>query len=231
MRAVKMRKWLFLLISFAGLAQAAPPPPRVEVAYELSHEGSVLADVVEVLEYGGGRYQITETSKGRGVYALLGSMKRTSRGLVDATGVRPLEFIDERPVWPDSHATFDWQARTITRQHKGVRETLPMPADAQDRLSFMLAFSLFPPKEKSVTYNIADGRGISSQLYSIGGQEKLKTPAGEFSTLKLVRTKEKERIEIWLATELGHFPVRAVSVSKDGRRLEQVAVRVSAAAP
>jgi hypothetical protein len=226
-----MRKWFLLLTSFAGLAQAAPPPPRVEVAYELSDEGSVLADVVEVLEYGGGRYQITETSKGRGVYALLGSMKRTSRGLVDATGVRPLEFIDDRPVWPDSHAKFDWQARTITRQHKGVRETLPMPADAQDQLSFMLAFSLFPPKEKSVTYSIASGRGISSQLYSIGGQEKLKIPAGEFNTLKLVRTKEKERIEIWLATELGYFPVRAVSVSKNGRRLDQVAVRVSATAP
>ena len=226
-----MRKWFLLLTSFAGLAQAAPPPPRVEVAYELSHEGSVLADVVEVLEYGGGRYQITETSKGRGVYALLGSMKRTSRGLVDATGVRPLEFIDERPVWPDSHAKFDWQARTITRQHKGVRETLPMPADAQDQLSFMLAFSLFPPKEKSVTYNVADGRGISSHLYRIVGEDKLTTPAGVFSTLKLVRTKEKERIEIWLATELGYFPVRAMSVAKNGRQLDQVAVRVSVASP
>jgi hypothetical protein len=225
-----MRRWLLLLISVAGLAKAAPPP-RVEVAYELSHGGSVVADVVEVLEYGGGRYQITETSKGRGLYAILGTMKRTSRGLVDATGVRPLEFIDERPVWPDSHARFDWQARTITRQHKGVRETLPMPAAAQDALSFMLEFSLFRPKEKSVTYNVADGRGISSQLYSIGGEEKLTTPAGEFTTLKLVRTKEKERIEIWLAIELGYFPVRATSVSKSGRRLEQVAVRVSASTP
>ena len=226
-----MHRWLLLLISVAGLAVAAPLPPRVEVAYELSHEGSVLADVVEVLEYGGGRYQITETSKGRGVYALLGSIRRTSRGLVDATGVRPLEFIDERPIWPDSNARFDWQARTITRQHKGVRETLPMPAGAQDQLSFMLAFSLFPPKEKSVTYSVADGRGISSHHYSIGSEEKLKTPAGEFSTLKLVRTKEKERIEIWLAAELGYFPVRAMSVATNGRQLDQVAVRVSVASP
>lgn len=225
-----MRKWFLLLISFAGLAQAAPLA-RIEVAYEMSHDGSVLADVVEVLEHSGGRYQITETSKGRGIYSLLGNMKRTSRGLVDATGVRPLEFIDERPGWSDSRASFDWQARVITTLHKQVRKTLPMPADAQDALSFMLAFSLFPPKDASVTYNIADGRGLSSQLYRIAGSEKLKTPAGEFNTLKLVRTKEKERIEIWLATELGHFPVRAVSVSKNGRRLEQVAVRVSATAP
>ena len=226
-----MRKWSWLLISVAGLAQAAPPPARIEVAYEMSHDGSVLADVVEVLEQSGGRYQITETSKGRGLYAVLGSMKRTSRGLVDATGVRPLEFTDERPGWSDSRASFDWKARVITTLHKRVEKTLPMPADAQDALSFMLSFSLFPPKDASVTYNIADGRGLSTQLYHIAGSEKLKTPAGEFSTLKLVRTKEKQRAEIWLANELGNFPVRALVLYKNGTRLDQVAVRVSTAAP
>jgi hypothetical protein len=230
MRAVKMRRWLLLLTSLAGLAQAAPPA-RIEVAYEMSRDGSVLADVVEVLEHGGGRYQITETSKGRGVYGLLGGMKRTSRGLVDAAGVRPLEFTDERPGWRDSRAWFDWKARTVTTQHKEVRRTLPMPPDAQDRLSFLLAFSLFPPKEKSVSYSIFDSKGLSSQLYLIAGQEKLKTPIGEFDTLKLVRSRENESSEIWLAKQLGNFPVRVVVLYKDGRRLEQMAVRVSAPAP
>ena len=231
-----MRRWLLLLTSVAGLAQAAPPA-RIEVAYEMTRDGSAMADVVEVLEHGGGRYQITETSKGRGLFALAGRIKRSSRGLVDANGVRPLEFLDERPG-RDSRASFDWQARTITTQHKEVQQTLPMPAGVQDRLSFLLAFSFFPPKDKSVTYNIADGRGVSAQLYRVAGREKLKTPAGEFSTLKLVRTKEQERAdkpqertEIWLAAELGNFPVRVLVIDKDGKRLEQMAVRVSSAVP
>jgi hypothetical protein len=230
MRAVKMRRWLLLLISFAGPAQAAPPA-RIEVAYEMTRDGSVVAEVVEVLEHGGGRYQITETSKGRGIYGLIGGMKRTSRGLVDAAGVRPLEFTDERPGWRDSRAWFDWKARTITSQHKGVQQTIPMPAGVQDRLSFMLAFALFPPNDKSVTYNIADARGLAVQLYRIGAREKVKTPAGEFSTLRLMRVKERETAEIWLAAELGNFPVRVLVIDKDGRRLEQVAVRVSASTP
>ena len=225
-----MRRWLWLLISIAGAVHAAPPA-RIEVAYEMSRDGSVLADVVEVLEHGGGRYQITETSKGRGVYGLLGGMKRTSRGLVDAAGVRPLEYIDERPGWRDSRAWFDWQNRTVTTQHKEVRRTLPMPSEAQDRLSFLFAFSLFPPKEKSVTYGIVDSKGISSQLYRIAGREKLKTPIGEFDTLKLVRSRDNESAEIWLASQLGNFPVRVVVVYKDGKRLEQMVVRVSAPAP
>jgi hypothetical protein len=223
-----MRRWLWLLISVAGLAQAAPPG-RIEIAYEVSRDGSVIADVVEVLELAGGRYQISETSKGRGIYALVGRFKRTSRGTVDANGVRPLEFLDERPG-RDSLATFDWQARTVTTQYKGAAQTLPMPAGVQDRLSFLLAFSLFPPREQSVTYNIADGRGLSAQTYRIEAGAKLKTPAGEFSTLKLVRIKQQERIETWLAAELGHLPVRVLMLDKDGRRLEQVAVRVSAPA-
>jgi hypothetical protein len=220
-----MRRWLLLLISFAGLAQAAPPA-RIEVAYEMTRDGSVVAEVVEVLEHGGGRYQITETSKGRGILAFAGTIKRSSRGLLDAGGVRPLEFLDERPG-RNSRASFDWRARTISMQHKEVQKTEPMPAGVQDRLSFMLALALFPPKGKSVTYHVADGRGLSEQLYQIAGREKLSTPAGEFNTLKLVRTRQAERTEIWLAAELGNFPVRVVMLPKDGKRLEQVAVRVS----
>ena len=224
-----MRRWLLLLTSVAGLAQAAPPA-RIEIAYEMSRDGSVVADVVEVPEHGGGRYQITETSRGRGVYALAGRFKRTSRGTLDANGVRPLEFTDERPG-RDSRAAFDWQARTVTTQHKGPQQVLPMPPGVQDRLSFLLAFALSPPREKALTYNIADGRGLSAQHYSVEAGGKLKTPAGEFSTLKLVRLKQHERIETWLAAELGHLPVRVLMLEKDGIRLEQVAVRVSASAP
>jgi hypothetical protein len=227
-----MRRWLLLLTSVAGLAQAAPPgpPPRIEIAYEMSRDGSVMADVVEVLEHGGGRYLITETSKGRGIYALAGRFKRTSRGTVDAGGVRPLEFLDERPG-RDSRATFDWQARTVTTQYKGTAQALPMPDQVQDRLSFLLAFALFPPQGKSVTYSVADGRGLATHLFSVEAGGKVKTPAGEFSTRKLTRVKQHERIETWLAAELGYLPVRVLMLDKDGRRLEQVAVRISASAP
>ncbi|HEX6689732.1 MAG TPA: DUF3108 domain-containing protein [Burkholderiales bacterium] len=220
-----MRKWLYLLTSVAGLAQAAPPA-RIEVAYELSRDGSVVAEVVEVLEHGGGRYQITETSRGKGLLAFAGTIKRTSRGVADAKGVRPLEYLDERPG-RNSRAAFDWQARTISMQHKAEQKSVPMPDGVQDRLSFMLAFALFPPKEKAFTYHVADGRGLSEQRYRVAGREKVKTPAGEFTALKLVRSKEKENTEIWLAAELGYFPVRVSQVPKDGKRLEQTAVRVS----
>jgi hypothetical protein len=221
-----MRKWLWLLISVAGLAHAGPST-RIEVAYEMSHDGSVLADVVEVLETGDGWYQITETSKGRGVYALLGSLKRTSRGQLDARGVRPLQYTDERPGWRESRALFDWDARTIKMNHKREERSVTMPPDVQDQLSFILSFARFPPKGSSFAVNVADSRGVSKHLYRVAGRERVRVPAGEFQTVKLVRIKDRGSAEVWLASELGNFPVRAVVVDKDGKRLDQAAVRVT----
>jgi hypothetical protein len=115
--------------------------------------------------------------------------------------------------------------------HKQVERTVPMPPDAQDQLSFMLAFAFFQPNATTFAYNIADSRGVSEQLYRVAGSEKLKVPAGEFQTLRLVRIKDNGSAELWLAKELGNFPVRAVVVDKDGKRLEQSAVRISTSSP
>jgi hypothetical protein len=70
-----MRNWLWLLISFAGVA-AAEPPPRLEVVYVVTRNGSTMADITERLEFANGAYSLTETWKGRGMYALLGSAAR-----------------------------------------------------------------------------------------------------------------------------------------------------------
>jgi negative regulator of sigma E activity len=82
-----------------------------------------------------------------------------------------------------------------------------------------------------VTYNVADSRGLAQWLYQIEGRERITTPAGEFNAVKLVRTKDNQRAELWLADEIGKFPVQARVLYKDGSRLEQVAVRVSAPPP
>src|SRR3954462_5498171 len=69
-----MRSLLFLLISAAGAAAAAPPPP-LELGYEVSRNGSTIAEIVQNLEYGNGRYQLTESWQGRGLFRLLGNAK------------------------------------------------------------------------------------------------------------------------------------------------------------
>src|SRR6266545_3245483 len=136
-----MRRFLLLLTSRAMMALVvtlAAPPQRLEVAYEVSRSGFVIADIVERLEHGGGKYELSETMKGRGLLALRGSIRRSSRGSGDASGLRPVEFIDERTGRQTARAWFDWQANTLTMQFREGPEVQPLPANAQDRLSFLL---------------------------------------------------------------------------------------------
>jgi hypothetical protein len=230
-----MRRFCILLISAGLLQGAAPshaaPPARLEIAYELSREGSTLADIVERLEHGDGKYQLLETWKGRGLYALLGTAKRSSRGASSVSGLRPIEFSDERTGRATSRAKFDWDANTLTMQYKGDPRTEPMPPNAQDRLSFLLAFAFTQQSAYPVSVSVADGGSISRYVFELVGRERVKTPAGEFETMKLMRRKDgpedRRSTEIWLAPSWGNIPVRILITEKEGTRLDQVAVRIS----
>lgn len=221
-----MRNWLFLLISAAALAQAGPPA-RIEIAYEMTRNGMAMAETMEQLEHSAGRYQLVETWSGKGLFALMGTIKRTSRGEITADGSRPLEFTDARTGRETARAWFNWEAKTLTMQFRDPPSVEPLPPNAQDRLSFLLALSFLPGKADSMTFSIYDGRGQSRHEYRVGGRERLKTPAGEFDTVVVTRNTAGETAQIWLAAALGHLPVRLLVVQKDGTRLDQVATRIS----
>jgi len=72
-----------------------------------------------------------------------------------------------------------------------------------------------------------DGRGKSRHVYTVEGTERLRTPAGEFHALRLVRRTDDEVAEIWLATERSYLPLRVRVTEKDGTRYDQVVVQIS----
>jgi hypothetical protein len=226
-----MRRFLFLLISLAGAAQAVPPP-KVEITYELSRNGSALATIVENLRHGNGGYELTETWEGRGLFALRGQIRRTSRGNIATDGLHPVEFVDERTGRSTARAHFDWSAMTLTMQFREGPETRPMPPNAQDRLSFMLAFAFLPSNAQPIRFSVADGGSVSTYVFDIVGRERLKTPAGEFDTVRIARRKDgpedRRSTEIWLASDRGLVPVRVLVTEKDGSQIDQQATRILA---
>jgi Protein of unknown function (DUF3108) len=226
-----MRNWSWLLISLAlagpALAQVVPPA-RVEIEYELKRNGSTMAEVVDRLEHANGTYQLTESWKGRGVYALLGRAKRTSQGALTAAGPRPHEYVDERSGRDTQRVSIDWGANTITRRYKGQTRTEPVPADTQDRLSFLFALTFASQKNEAVSFHVVDGRGMSRHTYTPNGRERIATPAGEFDAVKVMRKNGSgDLAEIWLAADRHYLPVRIVVQEKDGTRYEHVATRIS----
>jgi len=228
-----MRSWSIPIATSAALLAAqvaAAPPQRVEIVFDLLHNGARVAVIVDRLEHDGKHYEIVERWQGKGLMALRGEARRSSRGTIAPEGLRPHEFADRRSGRRTARATLDWDRQQLTLQYKGAPETRPLPANAQDKLSFLYGFGFGPPGAPPMTLNVADGRGVSTYVYRLAGRERLSLPAGEFETLKLVRQKDDPRdrsTEIWLAEGHGWLPVRVLVTERDGSRLDQVATRVS----
>lgn len=227
-----MRSLWFLLTSLVALPAAAAPGPlqgNFEIHFDVSCDGTDLAEVVERLEISGTNYQMTETSKGKGLYALLGTAKRTSRGAIVNGVLQPAEFADERSGRDTARAWFDWKAQTITMQHSGRKGSEPMPPNSQDRLSFLLAVTLMPGRANTMKLSIFDGKGQSRHEYDVGGRERVQTPAGDFDAVRITRRADpgaRDRADLWVAADFG-LPVKLVHIERDGKRCEHVAKRIS----
>ncbi len=206
---------LTIALSLASAAAAAPPL-RVEIAYEIARNGAVMAEANQRLEHDGRSYRLSETWNGKGILSLRGEVTRSSHGAVVADGLRPQNFEDKRPGRETLKAAFDPVANTATLQR-------------QDQLSFIWTLAFAPPRG-AVTASVADGKRVTSYTYQAAGRERVKTPAGEFDALKLVKRKDNPQdkaTEIWLAIDRQYIPVRILIVEKDGTRLDQVAVKIS----
>lgn len=220
------------------LAQTAlaTPPQRITIEYDMSHNGTAMAHVVETLQHDGKRYALESEVKGKGIFALArsGSAKRRSAGDVTPGGLKPAEFRDKRGDRPETVARFDWQKSVVVQGEDGRTETQAIPPAEtglvlSDRLSFLWQFAFQALQGKEIRALLSDGRGWSSFRYSIAGQEVLKTPAGDIEAMKLVKVRETgddRGTEIWLATRRYLVPVRILVTEKDGTRIDQVATRI-----
>lgn len=216
--------------ALAASAALAAPPQKVEIVYDLARGGMPLAAVTSRLEWSGAAYTITEQVRGRGAFARSGEAVRSSRGSVTREGLRPGEFEDKRTGRDTARARFDWSAKTITLQYKGAPRTEPLPAAAHDQLSLLYSFAFKPPGKQPLAVHVTDGRSVSSYVYRVMGRERLKTGAGSFDTVKLVRQKDSpgdRGAEIWLAADRHFLPVRILLTEKEGVRLEQTVVRIA----
>jgi len=215
--------------NLAAFAAYAAPPERLKVTYKATAMG-MAADAVETLEHDGKTYSIVSEAHGRGILAPIGVLdKRTSRGRITADGLRPDEYRDERPFGWVASVKFDWEARTITQEHKGKSETFKMSAIAQDPLSLAYTFAFVPPRGKEYEIVSADGRGLKPYRFTVVGNEKLATPLGEMETLHISKIKDgpdDKATDIWFATERNFIPVRVLVVDKDGERADQIVTRI-----
>lgn len=223
------------LSAFAISAPAAvPPAPRaVSAYYDVFRNGMHVAEISDTFEAKDGGYRIASETRPVGLLALFvrDPLRVVSSGELTASGLRPRRFEGKRSEDDPrkARADFDWQAERLTITHRGKTDTLRLPPATQDLLSAMYQF-MFLEYGTLQRYELAmtNGRKLARYLYRVERDVEIETPLGRMTTLHFVRQRAPDEggIEIWLAPQYRHLPVRLRIEEEDGSRYEQVITRL-----
>jgi hypothetical protein len=225
----------------AGPATAAAEP--ASTASENRHlfkvyYGTVSRKVpVAKLEYSvrqdGDRYEIRTVAKADGLAAFVysGVLTQTSSGRIGPEGLEPHEYVEQRGNRPQRVVSFDHDLGQLTAADR--RSTVALPQGTQDRLSVIYQLGLlaratperFAPGSVHAV-PVASLKRISSEYFSVVGEETLQSADGPVRALHLSRPSptgsDDPRIDVWLGYDLDMLPVRVRFEDSGGRVLDQV---------
>jgi hypothetical protein len=145
-----------------------------------------------------------------------------SNGLIGADGIEPTRFSDKRRNEVASH--FVREQGTVVFSNNAP--SVPLMPGAQDRLSVILQLGAlmagdpgrYPPGAAFAIQTVGP-RDADIWIFKVEEDEKLSLQAGEFTARKLTRNPRQpfdDKVELWLAPELGYLPVRIKQTQSNG---------------
>lgn len=225
-----MKALALLLAAVSTAAAAAAIPTEITAEYTLVNHGLEIGRVNETFKRDGDTYTIRSVTRSEGVLKIVLDDQITleSSGKVLPRGLQPLKFGQRRArdSSRDIAATFDWERGVMHSHFRGKDSEVPLPRQAQDRISMLYQFmNLDAPRVgEEIVLAMANGRKVEHYTYRFMDEPRIKTPAGEFETRHFKRvtfTPRESRAEVWLAKDRFNFPVRVVFDDPEGVRLEQ----------
>ena len=178
-----------------------------------------------------GSYQLKSVAEAKGLAAFaLSKLTQVSEGVVTERGLKPSSYIYQYGKNKDKsrRATFDWSAGTLTMEAGKKIHAEDLVEGTQDFLSVMYQFMFVPPLEQ-MQLAVTDGKKLGHHVYSFEGEETLKTRMGMLRTLHIAKTNadNDRKIDLWLAMDYRHIPVKMRFTEKDGSVIEQTATRIT----
>jgi hypothetical protein len=201
----------------------------VHATYEIYKGGIGIGKIEESYSYSKGHYTLVSTTRATGLLAIFrpGRIILRSSGLVDAHGLKPLNFSDVREGDENRNrsAEFDWNTMQLTMIEHAQRTVFPLPEDTQDRLSAMYQFMFLSlSKTDQLNFHMTNGSKLDIYDYRVTHGQSVTVPLGTFKALYVASVPEAgvNRTEIWLATEHANFPYKMVITDPDGDKLTQM---------
>ena len=170
-------------------------------------------------------------------------LSQASVGVIDAAGIAPLRFTDQRARRGTTAANFqrykDKGGDKIT--YSGSQSEFALKPGAQDRLSWMLQLAAIVTAEPQlaaagarVVMQVTGARGDAGLwVFRCIGAEAVDARGGPIDTLKFVREPREAydtTVQVWLDPQQHHLPVRATqksSGSDEGFELRLVELKAA----
>lgn len=242
MRLFKFSHWFkigvcwiifFAIIQTAGAATKqvnveSTTPKRIQLTYALTRDGQLFAHTKEIYTRQGKLYQLQSTTKGVGVYALLGERKLLSNGQVTKAGLQPLHFesLQLKNASKSLINDFDWKQKSLRMQVKDKTVVVPLEVGTQDLLSVMYQFMFSPPRGPRVVIPVTTGKKLKVQNYQTNlSSPSVLTEAGTFNVVELSDIDDSEEKKVYLAVDKHFLPVKIV-MKEDGKLLEQTLTKM-----
>ncbi|WP_212785383.1 DUF3108 domain-containing protein [Ferrigenium kumadai] len=191
--------------------------------------GMQLGEAVHRLDIEEGQYTLKTVSQTTGVVSFFKSytLTQTSRGRVDAQGLHPLAFDEEKKQSKGNQglrAEFDWEAHKLHFSHGGEAA---LPEQAQDIASFLYQLSQMPmANRQTMPFSISNGKKLEYYELEIGAEEEIATPLGKLRALPLRKrhAQGEEGLDIWLGLEYRLLPVKVRQIDRTGQIAGEMAI-------
>lgn len=209
----------------AAQPRSLPKKGRITYTLFLGNDRFSVGKTIQSWEIEAGAYKLGSVSETTGIADLFASqhLNSLSEGRITASGLRPETFLMSRKRHGETEAAkaaFDWDKEQITLGRAPLQRTDKLPAGSQDMVSFIYQLSLAPPSPGRIRLPITNGASLEIYELEVLPEENIETALGTLKSLPIrqLRRPGEESIEIWLATEYRHLPVRIRFINRDGEQ-------------
>ncbi len=145
---------------------------------------------------------------------------------------RPLQYSykDTNKKKRNVSLAFNWDKKTVTNTINGEPWSMEITPDTQDKLIYQINIMLSLLENsnlKTMNINVADGGKLKNHKIIIQKKETIKTPAGEYQTIRISRDDGKRVTTLWCAPSLDYLPVRIEHYKKGDTHVNAYLVKVN----
>jgi hypothetical protein len=211
---------------FAAAQPACPPgewPARLQLDYDVTaSRGPLSIDGTGALRFErrGATYRLSSEVEAVGLYRA----RQSSRGTIDAGGLKPEEYVEARGSRPPRTVRFDWAANRVEFSAAPDAPAVTR-AGMQDRASLVLQLAWrrrAKPDAAAYEIVVAGVRRAATFRFERGGTATLRLPAGTIDAVLLQRPgdEDNDRIEVWYAPAWCGLPVRIRYTDRRGGTID-----------